>query len=339
MSLFNRKYQVFISSTFRDLSEERREVMQVLLEMNCIPAGMELFPASDDAAWPLIQRVIDDCDYYVVIVANRYGSVDADGLSYTEKEFAYAVAKGIPVLPFLHADPESIPARDSEMQPELQAKLEAFRNRLKERHCKFYTSASDLASKVGRALIHAFQSHERPGWVRGGDAADPMLVTKLKDEIEGLRQELERARTKAPAGTEGLAQGSDLYELQMESFMQPTEVITMTWADLFGRVGPTLLGTASESVMRAALDAQLRAFTRFGRGSIRDVDFDAIKLQLRALGLTRISDRKRSLKDNDTYWELTPYGETVLNQLRAIPKGQTQAIVYDFPEEIEEEES
>ncbi len=43
----DKRYQVFVSSTFRDLIEERREVMQSLLEMDCIPAGMELFPAAN----------------------------------------------------------------------------------------------------------------------------------------------------------------------------------------------------------------------------------------------------------------------------------------------------
>ena len=51
------RYQVFVSSTFRDLQSERREVMQALLEMNCFPAGMELFPATDDDAWTLIKSM------------------------------------------------------------------------------------------------------------------------------------------------------------------------------------------------------------------------------------------------------------------------------------------
>lgn len=62
-----KRYQVFVSSTFTDLTDERRAVMQALLELNCIPAGMELFPASTDDQWTLIQRVIDDCDYHLVL--------------------------------------------------------------------------------------------------------------------------------------------------------------------------------------------------------------------------------------------------------------------------------
>ncbi|HEX4136006.1 MAG TPA: DUF4062 domain-containing protein [Bryobacteraceae bacterium] len=46
-----KRYQVFVSSTYEDLHEERREVMQALLALNCIPTGMELFPAADDDSW------------------------------------------------------------------------------------------------------------------------------------------------------------------------------------------------------------------------------------------------------------------------------------------------
>jgi hypothetical protein len=65
---------------------------------------MELFPASDDAQWELIKRVIEESDYYVVIVSGRYGSLGPEGISYTEMEYDYAVAKGIPVLGFVRHD-------------------------------------------------------------------------------------------------------------------------------------------------------------------------------------------------------------------------------------------
>ena len=55
----DKRYQVFVSSTYRDLIDERREVIQALLELNCIPAGMELFVAADDDQSALIQVIID----------------------------------------------------------------------------------------------------------------------------------------------------------------------------------------------------------------------------------------------------------------------------------------
>jgi hypothetical protein len=96
------RHQVFVSSTYVDLIEERSEVMQALLELECMPAGMELFPAANDTQWDWIKRVIDESDYYLVIVGGRYGSVSKDsGLSFTEMEYRYALETGKPVIGFL----------------------------------------------------------------------------------------------------------------------------------------------------------------------------------------------------------------------------------------------
>ena len=102
----DKRYQIFISSTFRDLIAERQAVLKAVLELNHMPAGMELFPAADDSAWQLIQDVIDGSDYYVLIVGGRYGSLDKEGLGYTEKEYDYAVAMKKPVIP--------LPTRESQ---------------------------------------------------------------------------------------------------------------------------------------------------------------------------------------------------------------------------------
>ena len=88
---------------------------------------MEYFPASNDDQWSFIRELIDQCDYYVVVVAGRYGSVDAAGISFTEREYRYALEKEIPVLGFVHADPSQIPQGQSELDPEGQNRLSEFR--------------------------------------------------------------------------------------------------------------------------------------------------------------------------------------------------------------------
>ena len=104
ISKMERRYQVFVSSTYEDLQEERREVMQALLALDCIPTGMELFPAADEDSWSLIERFIAGCDYYVVVIGGRYGSIASTGKSFTEMEYDYAIQAGIPVLAFLHGE-------------------------------------------------------------------------------------------------------------------------------------------------------------------------------------------------------------------------------------------
>ena len=39
------KYLVFVSSTYSDLIEERAAITNCLLDNDCIPVGMEPFPA------------------------------------------------------------------------------------------------------------------------------------------------------------------------------------------------------------------------------------------------------------------------------------------------------
>lgn len=123
----HKKYQVFVSSTFSDLIAERQEVMQALLELDCIPMGMEMFPAADDDQWTLIKGLIDDCDYYVLIQAGRYGSIGPEGKSYTQMEYEYALDNQLPIISFLHNDIGKIENGKSEKEPDSIKKLEDFR--------------------------------------------------------------------------------------------------------------------------------------------------------------------------------------------------------------------
>ena len=91
---------------------------------------MELFPADDASVWEVIQDVLKDCDYYVLIVAGRYGSVDEAGISYTQREYEFAHDLGMPVAAFFHEEPEDIPLRKSEKETAIRAKLDAFKGLL-----------------------------------------------------------------------------------------------------------------------------------------------------------------------------------------------------------------
>lgn len=55
----DKRYQVFVSSTYADLREERQRVIQTLMEMDCIPAGMEEHPADSRVQHHLAQLLHD----------------------------------------------------------------------------------------------------------------------------------------------------------------------------------------------------------------------------------------------------------------------------------------
>lgn len=90
-----RKLQVFVSSTFTDLIEERQAAVSAILKAGHIPAGMELFTAADRSQMDIIKNWIDESDVYMLILGGRYGSIEpTTGKSYTELEYDYAVEKG-----------------------------------------------------------------------------------------------------------------------------------------------------------------------------------------------------------------------------------------------------
>ena len=184
-----KRYQVFVSSTFTDLEGERESVIRTLMEMDCIPAGMELFPAADEEQWAFIERVIDDCDYYILLIGGRYGSVTEDGISYTEKEYRYAKSIGLKVLAFIHGQPEQLPLAQSEIAPSLRKKLETFRQGAATgRLVKFWNNSAELPELVALSLTKAIKTYPAVGWVRASDAIDQSVLLELND----LRKQNER---------------------------------------------------------------------------------------------------------------------------------------------------
>lgn len=133
--------------------------MHALLELNCIPAGMELFPAANEDQWSLIKGVIDDCDYYLVISGGRYGTIGPDDISYTEMEYRYAIEKKKPVIAFLHKDPDALPKKRTEASSKGQKMLQSFRDLLQKRMCKFWETPQELGSVVSRSLIMLQRKH------------------------------------------------------------------------------------------------------------------------------------------------------------------------------------
>lgn len=342
----DKRYQVFVSSTFVDLQDERREVMQALLELDCIPAGMELFPASNDDQWSLIKRVIDDSDYYILIIGGRYGSTTEDGISYTQKEFEYALSTGKPIISFLPKNPENIPAGKSEKDEENRKKLETFKELAQKKLVKYWEGADNLGSVVSRSMVRLIKDFPAEGWVKSGSAIDENSVkeiARLQRENEELRQQLVTVATEAPKGAEKLAQGDDSVKVRFtfmgfikdrytEEHYDCSATLPFTWNTLFGCVAPLLIDEDSETHMHYAIDELLKssfdyrkhkeykAYTRIGFLSVDSETFNLIKVQFRALGLIQLGNKKRTTSDSNTYWKLTPYGDYVMTTLLAVGK-------------------
>lgn len=215
-----KKYSVFISSTFLDLENERETIRKLIIDMGYIPLGMESFPATNEEQFRYIQKVIDDCDYYILVIGGRYGSVTEDGVSYTEKEYDYAISKGKVVLTFVHESPEDFPGKVLDKSDDLKAKLEKFRDKATSgRIVKFWNDKDQLGYQAMTSLHQAVDNYPAVGWVRG-DFQDSKDVSeefrRAESELFHLKHELTDLRQKT----------SEYESLVYSQFMEKTKPAT-----------------------------------------------------------------------------------------------------------------
>lgn len=321
-----RREQVFVSSTYLDLVEERQAVIQTLLQADCFPAGMELFPASDDEKWDLIRRVIDESDYYVLVIGGRYGSTSDDGLSYTEKEFDYAVAEGKPVMAFLHESPGSISVSKTDITDDAQARLSAFRAKAEKRMARFWDSPDSLAGQVALSLIAARKTHPAEGWIRASSAASPQMsqeISRLSAENARLREELQADDKEEQRALEAKV----TQMIERLSILKIALSVRYTSPHGWGSIEPTPhlhLFDAAAPLLLA--DSEIHDISKnlaleFKPDQSKRADLIAMNHQRdllakwAALGLVQLSTRKRSVNDGGEYWMLTDFGRKVQAQL------------------------
>jgi hypothetical protein len=142
-----KKYQVFVSSTFEDLQEERKRIFRTLAENGNIAAGTEYFPAIDEEQFKYIKGILDESDFCVCVVAGKYGSIAPDGVGYSEKEYHYAVEQHIPVIALIRRDISGLEPAKLELDPDKKDLLDKFRKRLSTgRLAAFWNEEIDLVS-------------------------------------------------------------------------------------------------------------------------------------------------------------------------------------------------
>jgi hypothetical protein len=327
-----------VSSTFTDLIDERAEVIQALWELDCIPTGMEAFVASNESQWDVIRRVIDECDYYVLIIGGRYGSVTEDGISYTEKEYRYAKQLQLPVLAFVHGNPEQIPAGKSEKDENLRKKLEEFRREVMAEHpVRSWSSASELGGLVSRSLVRETRLNPRPGWIRN-DGSSPIALLEQINALTEENRELREAASQVALDSDDAGSiyesgedttylsGMRKYYHNGSHYRQAWEAST-TWNNIFRVIGPSLISETEENALQELLaefhwhHPMPKDSSLIGKSEISSESWSEVLIQFRALGYIDTGLKKRAVSDRGRYWRITPRGDRHLVSLLARKRG------------------
>ena len=196
-----RKYSLFISSTYEDLKDERQSLIGVALDNGFIPVGMEQFHGAPTDQWTVIKKFIDECDFYLLVIGGRYGSIDESvNISYTEKEYDYAKHRGMPIL-VLIKNSQSITDDKKDKDDakhdkyELMKRLDEFRKRVMDdkNTVAFFGDLSELKYEAGQLLRNGIDyADENAGWVRYKDiwaVVDEKGINQNKKNVDTTKND------------------------------------------------------------------------------------------------------------------------------------------------------
>jgi len=303
-------YQVFVSSNFGKLTEERRAVVSALLDLNCRPVGTELFGLTAAGQWPAIERMIDESDYVLVIPGS--GPPSAARLDVLEREYGCATAKGKPVMAFLRPRGESAPGAAAS---ESKARFRAFRTLLEQGSCRRWKTTAELSGAVSRGCSQLIRSRPAEGWVRGGRAKtddDYENMAQLTAQVRVLERELAGLRAAEPQGAAALAQGDDPVELEYS--LRGNRAVfrgRATWSEVFLVAAMKAIELPTSEDMATELSAWLGEQYNSLDVELTDESLRKVRLQFFALGLmeTRPVPQGRA-------WALTAAGRKLLGEMR-----------------------
>ena len=145
---------VFVSSTYRDLSNHR-EILRLALETSGHHfRGMEHFAAQQNPPLDACLQELESCDLYVGIIGRLYGSCPPRRvLSYTELEYNKARQLNMYQIILVIGNDAQLNFSQIEQDPAKMQRLNRFRERILERHtADEFNSEHEAAWKILAAL-------------------------------------------------------------------------------------------------------------------------------------------------------------------------------------------
>jgi hypothetical protein len=206
LQFIKRRLQIFVSSTYKDLQDERQVAVKAILKAGNIPAGMELFTSGDKSQWEVIEKWIQDSDVYLLILGGRYGSIEqSSGKSYTHLEYEYALKIGKPLFACVIQDNclelkiKNGSKYENIREVENKKDFDSFRALVMSKPVSLCENLDQIQSEILLKMIELERDNSLTGWIRASDSIDPKLLTeelaRLSKENNELRKNSLQERT------------------------------------------------------------------------------------------------------------------------------------------------
>lgn len=236
--MLDKRYQVFITTSGKEMQPERMVVSQTLIGMGFFSWGLEQRTPLSTA---FARRQIDDCDYVFLLLGSQYGEQSVSGVSYLQLEYIYAVTKQKPIIVFMHESPELRDESLQETRQELKDRFTEFRHQLQKEVEQVITfrTLRDLEIGIRSYMPQMLERYPVLGWVR------PRSIQVLQDEIDQLKLQLAQAKTQQNQANEDpflslpRVTMTDLFGLdyrmhayQDGNFKELNPIREMTWAEI-----------------------------------------------------------------------------------------------------------
>lgn len=219
----NKKYQVFISSTYTDLRDERQAAVEAILKSGHIPAGMELFSAGDESQLETIKRWIDASDIYLLILGTRYGSLEPkSGLAYIECEYDYAISNQKPFFSIV-ASKKLIEKKTQQFGAQIiETHLKAykdFRDKVLSKTSSFFEDCKDIKLGIHESISDIENRYDLTGWVSASEIQDSKSLisnfNSLSEENIKLKQQIVNLEKRLGGLSKGLNNDNSFDELRV----------------------------------------------------------------------------------------------------------------------------
>jgi hypothetical protein len=189
------KYQVFISSTFKDLQPHRQQAELGIVKAGHMPLAIENYNPSSESKRQIIRQALESCQFYVIILGHRYGSVPKDddrGFVEIELDMAQDLKKQgrIQILPFVMKSELVNKARTTtefvnSEEIKLVTKYQALRDRLTEGADGPLYKEFETPEEIGVELYAYFKNLQsvrgyilEPEEKTGGKGGEPIIYSK-----------------------------------------------------------------------------------------------------------------------------------------------------------------